>query len=376
MRNKILYIDRVKLINSIRPAEKAVYVDYLPKFGFDISFYLRNKLIHNNKTMSLNWTSLTLHVLNKNYDFLVIRNNINLGLYFWILSKFIKTKVIFIHAFPSYDLSIEIISKQNSILGKLKIKAIQIKKYFYFVFLRKFDLIVTRSVYASTDLVQRNIKSLKIYSFPMGFDFSQQIANDFTQLKENLKITFENFIIYYGAMDEERRLEFVLDAISEIRNDIFNIKFLLVGGSPKEIDKLKKYCKQNEIDDLIFFTGYLEKKDALLLLKEALFSISFIPPINAYIYSSPTKVIESLGVGTPVIVNSEILDQHYIIKESNGGISIPYNKTILKSNIINISKDKKRLKELGENGKKYIYKHRNYEIMTEQFSKKLLEILY
>lgn len=375
MTNKILYIDSVNSIDSIRPAEKAVYVNYLPKYGFNINYYLRNQLILNTNTMSLNMTDLTIHVLNKIYDFLVIRNNINLGFYFLVLSKFINTKVIFIHAFPRYDLSIEIISKQKSVLRRLKIKIKTIKKYFYFLFLRKFDLIVTRSEYSKNYLIQRKIKSSKIYSYPMGFDFSQPIANDITQLKKNLKISFENFIIYYGAMDEGRRIEFVLDAISEIRYDIFNIKFLFVGGTTKEIDKLKKYCKQKDISDLIFFTGYLEKMDALLLLKEALFSISFIPPIDAYIYSSPTKVVESLGVGTPVIVNSEILDQHFIIKESNGGISIPYNKPALIATISSMTKNEKKLNELGENAKKYIYKHRNYEKMTENYYEKLLEIL-
>lgn len=96
------------------------------------------------------------------------------------------------------------------------------------------------------------------------------------------------------------------------------------------------------------------------------FSISPIPPIEEYIFSSPTKVVESLALGCPVIANEEIIDQKEIINDSGGGICLPYNEDEFVSNLLELSKNKIKLKAMGLNGSKFVSKNRTYNELTKR----------
>jgi len=104
----------------------------------------------------------------------------------------------------------------------------------------------------------------------------------------------------------------------------------------------------------IIFTGNVPYNKVKYYISLGYLSISPIPPIPPYLISSPTKVIEGLGLGIPVIANSEIQDQYSVIKESNGGISVPYNIELFTKAIQKIINNSSLRENMAKNGKKYI----------------------
>ena len=93
--------------------------------------------------------------------------------------------------------------------------------------------------------------------------------------------------------------------------------------------------------------------------------LSPIPPVEEFIISSPTKVVESIALGCPVLGNSEIEDQNYVIQASGGGISIPYDEKLFASELLKIMEKRHLLKKMGEKGSLWVQNNRSYTIMTQ-----------
>ncbi|GAG12373.1 unnamed protein product, partial [marine sediment metagenome] len=93
-------------------------------------------------------------------------------------------------------------------------------------------------------------------------------------------------------------------------------------------------------------------------------SVSPIPPIPAYIVSSPTKIIESLGMAKPAVANEEIYDQKKVLKESNGGICVPYSEKAFADAISYLFNNPDIAQNMGKMGRKYIELHRDYHKLT------------
>ena len=95
-------------------------------------------------------------------------------------------------------------------------------------------------------------------------------------------------------------------------------------------------------------------------------TISPIPPVDAYLVSSPTKTIESIGLGIPVIGNKEIEDQHKIITNSGCGFSINYNTDDFYEACIKIM-NLSNTDDFKKKGINYIKNNRSYEILAKKF---------
>lgn len=105
----------------------------------------------------------------------------------------------------------------------------------------------------------------------------------------------KKIISYVGNVGSAQRLQTMLDIAKNYPDMIF-----LICGKGKELDYLRNFALSNNILN-VFFTGEINKKQALAVTK--LSYISYISlSSKAMLDSVPTKLYESLSLGTPVFL--------------------------------------------------------------------------
>jgi len=123
-------------------------------------------------------------------------------------------------------------------------------------------------------------------------------------------------IVYSGWIDSKRGVDTLLAAVDRLDNAIVTI----VGeGDPDLIDRFKQSEKCR-------FLGYVPYAESIELLKDAHFVyIHYSPERIINRYAAPNKLSESLAVGRPLIINSEIILSE-LVDELNCGVVTPYGE--------------------------------------------------
>jgi glycosyltransferase involved in cell wall biosynthesis len=156
----------------------------------------------------------------------------------------------------------------------------------------------------------------------------------------------------------------VLDTFALVLKELPDAHLLMVGDINGT--GLEQYAKQLGIQDSVRFIGQVPRKDVPRYLLAARCTVSAIPPLPMYILSSPTKVLESLALGIPVVANCEIHDQRELLENSGGGYAPPYQREEMAKALIDLLADPVNAKKRGQVGREYISTHRSYEALSKQ----------
>lgn len=198
------------------------------------------------------------------------------------------------------------------------------------------------------------------------------------------KMTFneyknKNRLIHVGQIAYIRRLDFLIKVLATVQKTVKDIELWMVGPAEVQdrdiINKLKKLAKKYSVYDNLRFFGEVPKKKVPIFISKSNIGLSPIPPLKSYKVSSPTKIIEYLSVGIPVVANKEILDQQEVIQKTGGGYCTKYNVEDFSDKIIKLLKNKKESYLMGQKGKEWILKNRSYKNKAKEIEKLYYSLL-
>ena len=202
----------------------------------------------------------------------------------------------------------------------------------------------------------KGIKNIE--AFPLGAD-TRVIAEVIQPIQTPLQT-----VMYFGAMTAPRKLDFLLETFALVLKELPDAHLLMVGDAKGT--GLEKNAERLGIRDSIRFTGQIPRKDVPQYILAARCTVSPIPPVPMYILSSPTKVLESLALGIPVVANCEIHDQRELIENSRGGYAPPYQHEEIAKALIDLLTDPENAIKRGKEGREYIVTHRSYEALSQK----------
>ena len=372
----ILYLDRANSVESIRIAERSIWVDEIPNHGYQVHYLLMNdrvskKIKSAEATITTRYKSFILSyivfvfrlikvVRTFHPKFIVIRNRVDLASFVFIFYGLIsKIKIVYIKAFPQLEL---MISKTSN---KIRVLVLKLVLQWEIFLMKRSDILIVRS--KKHDLLLKEKYRIRRNTLIISMGVNMALLKEINQeTKERIRTDYglsKAFLgVYFGVLGKGRKIEFIIDIIKDVQTNHSNLDFLIIGGEQNDIARLKQYAVNNNVD--IVFTGNLDRKDLFNLLQMADFSISAIPPTKVFEISSPTKVFESMSLRCPVIANNEIKEQREIIEISEGGILVDYKQEEFVDAILSILQGNVDLKSMGEKGHAYVLEHRNYENMT------------
>jgi len=312
----------------------------------------------------------------KNYDFIQVKDKFVAAIFGIVVAKFRKIKFFFWLSYPFPESDIYEYRKGSARYPFLYlIRGNFLKIILYHIILPFSDHIFVQSKKMKEDLICKGSSEDKLTPIPMGIDlddYKNIFDND--DMHNNNK---DNTIIYLGTMQKIRRIDFVLRAFKEVLEQIPIATLYMIGGSDNEEDMkyLKREAEKLKIEHATVFTGNLERKKALLFLKKSSIGLSPFLPSPVLDSTSPTKLIEYMAMGLPVVANNHP-EQKFILDKSKAGICVPYDEKLFAKAIIALLKNKENLTQIGIRGKKYVELHRNYKKIADELEDKYCKLIY
>ncbi len=192
-------------------------------------------------------------------------------------------------------------------------------------FLSSADYIICLTESGKSEILRWEIprQPLKIQVIPCCADlelFDKNKINE-TERKlfaEKLKIKESDFVLsYIGSIGTWYMLDEMLDFFKVLLKKKENAKFLFITPENHELLKMKTSEKNIPENKIVIQKATRNEVPALLSLSHI--SIFFIKPVFSKKASSPSKMGEIMGLGIPLICNSNVGDVDKIINDTKAG---------------------------------------------------------
>lgn len=204
--------------------------------------------------------------------------------------------------------------------------------------IKKWDHIITISETTRNILIKRyKISPEKI---------TQSYCGISEKYKENKKREIDNKtkkqLTFCGYLIKRKNISFIIDIVKNLGD--MDINFNVIGNGP-ELNALKKYARQNNIDEKITFWGFLEEDKKIEILQSS--DIFIFPSLMEGFGLAP---VEAMACGIPTIVSDRGSLPEVV---GEGGLVLPLNvdewtrtiKEILNNNILQDSLSQKALEK-------------------------------
>jgi glycosyltransferase involved in cell wall biosynthesis len=158
---------------------------------------------------------------------------------------------------------------------------------------------------------------------------------------------------YIGAFDLHRGLESLILAVPEIIKEIPNFKLILVGQG-RNYSALVNLAEQKGIRKYISFEGFQPQDKLPSYIKAS--TVCLIPHLKTVHTDNtiPHKLFHYMLLGKPV-VSSNCNPIIRIVHGANAGVIYQSgNSKDLSEKIVNVAKDQKKIKQMGENGQRAV----------------------
>ena len=312
------------------------------------------------------------------YDIIQVKDKFFAALLAIIASKIYKVPFVYWLSFPFPEARIYSFKVKTARYPYISLFMGLINKFLlYKIILPHANHIFVQSEQMKKDIARHGIPLDKMTSVPMGVSLKDIPYNvRSSKNKKIIKPSNEKWIVYLGTLNRTRRIDFLIRVLYKVLKKIPEARLILVGkgGNPEDEEFLKKEAKRLDILKYIIFTGFLPMKEAWEYIREADVCVSPYYPIPILLSTSPTKLVEYMAMGKPVVANDHP-EQRLVIEQSGGGICVPYDENAFAEAIIQLLNDPEKAKEMGYRGRQYVEKYRCYSKISEIVENKYFQIL-
>ena len=209
-------------------------------------------------------------------------------------------------------------SKVKFIARETSIPSIHIQRkilrIFYNITYNLFDVIIVQSESMKSDLLHNfRISPSKIALIPNILD-TDKIDSLSKENIESNKLAVRDFILFVGTINENKRLDRVVDFHFRLINEGYDFDLVIIGDGPS-VEKLNKLVIQKNIQNKVHLLGAI--LNPYPYMKKASFLI-----ISSNYEGFPNVGIEAQYCGTPIILSENTLGgaKELILEGINGEI--------------------------------------------------------
>jgi glycosyltransferase involved in cell wall biosynthesis len=176
----------------------------------------------------------------------------------------------------------------------------------------------------------------------------------------------DNTIIYAGGLVEIRGICEMVQSLEYI-HEKWQVILKLLGKFPdahfeKRVKSMGMYPKVN-------FLGFVPLEEVHSHLSTARIGLVLFHPAPNHLKAMPNKMFEYMAAGLPVIASNFPLWKE-IVETSNCGLTVdPMNPRKIASTIKYLLESPELMEEMGENGRKAVFKKYNWKLESKKLCK-------
>lgn len=173
-------------------------------------------------------------------------------------------------------------------------------------------------------------------------------------------------IVYLGTLLRERQLDFIVRAHARVVSALPDARLEFVGSGwmPDDEQLLRREAERLGIRDNVTITGWLPMRDAWQHVRRAALCVSPYLPVPILRSTSPTKLIEYMALGKPVVANDHP-EQADVLHASGAGLVCAWDEREFAAAIVELLMDPQRCKKMGAAGRQYVVEHRTHWAMVD-----------
>jgi glycosyltransferase involved in cell wall biosynthesis len=215
-------------------------------------------------------------------------------------------------------------------------------------------------------MAARGLRRARMTAVPMGVDLAQVRAAAVVPAQDQ-RLAGGRPLVYLGALDRARRIDFLFEVLARVRRDIPKALLILAGEATEAGDRdwLRREAQRAGVSQAVVWLGWLPAEQAWRYVKCAEVGLSPIPPGPLYDVSSPTKALEYLALGLPVVGN-RIPDQEAVLTASGAGAAVEYDVAAFADAIVRLLLDPALARAMGARGPEFIARERDYAVLGDQ----------
>jgi len=245
----------------------------------------------------------------------------------------------------------------------------------YRIVLPRADHVFVQSCQMQKEIANHGIPMSKITPVPMGVDTEVAIP-ECIQPTDDRRLEGRRVVVYLGTLDPLRQIDVLLHMLVHVRDIVPEILLVLVGDTTD--DQHRKWLKQEAVrlgvSDLVYWTGWLEATVAWQYVRSAEVGLSPIPRGYLLDMGSPTKAVEYMALGLPVLVNDNP-DQVQVVAESGAGLCVRLEPSIFAEALARLLNDDDLRRVMSDAGRRYVNRSRSYDILASDLAAKYHSLL-
>jgi len=228
-----------------------------------------------------------------------------------------------------------------------------------------------------SDLGRRNIDVSKLTPVPMGIDLAD-IAK-FAGTRSSSRVSPDSPLVlgYLGTLNRQRKLDVLVDMLAIVRSKGFDARLLLVGDGDKPGDRQRILDRAAALglQGHIEITGMLPREQALRRILQADIALSPFFPTLVLQSTSPTKLVEYLALGLPVVANHHP-EQRRVLRATRAGVCVPWRPRHFARGVIWLARQSTETRQqMAARGRNWVIQHRTYARIADDLEKKYQQLL-
>lgn len=216
-------------------------------------------------------------------------------------------------------------------------------------------------------VAKHGIDANKMTPVPMGVDL--EALQPPPLASENPILDDRRVLVYLGTLDRVRQIEILFEMLTIIRKKVPAILLVLAGDTEdaKHREWLKEEAARLDVMQNLLWTGWLPMPQAWRYVVAAEIGLSPVPRGYLLDMGSPTKAIEYMALGLPVVMNDNP-DQALVAQESGAAKCVPLTSKDFALAVIELLDKSNETDKMQLKGLQYVSKSRAYRQISADLS--------
>jgi glycosyltransferase involved in cell wall biosynthesis len=173
-------------------------------------------------------------------------------------------------------------------------------------------------------------------------------------------------VVYAGNLGHAQELAPFIRAIGEAESEL---RLHIVGDGDVR-PELERIAEQAGVDDIVEFTGLVDREVVPEYLDGALVGLAPITPTTQLEYAVPTKAYEYMACGVPVIATETGAVESFL-QRSGGGTVVESDPAAIASILDELAQHPEKRSRLADSGQRYVRDHCTRQQIATLASEKL-----
>lgn len=223
-----------------------------------------------------------------------------------------------------------------------------------FLYARATHILVNSPAYKGY-MLAKGVPENKIMYIPYGTDIDMfNPGVDGSSVRKKLGLENKFIVLYAGALGQANDIDTILRAAERLNLET-KIRIVLFGDG-KERSRLESESERMKLTNIIF-AGVCPKKEMPLVIASADLCLAILQDVPMFRTTYPNKVFDYMASAraTVLVIDGVVRD---VIVSSDAGVFVqPGDDEQLAKTILELSKDTRRVKQMGLNARAYLVEH-------------------